>query len=59
MFSISQLASSDKVFLILQSQILKKEKKKKSKKKKNNNIKNLFKSTISHTSAINEIMSEF
>ena len=29
MFSISQLASSDKVFLILQSQILKKEKKKK------------------------------
>ena len=34
MFSISQLASSDKVFLILQSQILKKEKKKKKSKKK-------------------------
>ena len=34
MFSISQLASSDKVFLILQSQILKKEKKKQKKKKK-------------------------
>ena len=59
MFSISQLASSDKVFLILQSQILKKEKKKKAKKKKKKKRKHLFKSTISHTSAINEIMSEF